>query len=134
MALAESLAHLARTKDNHKAQVLADALEQATSQLLDNNRAPRQPLTALSTNDTHFYETLYWAQALAEQDQDADLKSIFTPVAQTLTDHCDKILDELRAARGHAVDCQGYYQMSPASVAAITCASDTLNQALQTLR
>ena len=133
MALAESLAHLARTKDNLKAQVLADSLEKATSQLLDNNRSPRQSLTALSTNDTHFYETLYWAQALAEQDQDADLKAIFTPIARTLSENCEKILDELRAARGHAVDCRGYYQMSPTSVAAITCASDTLNQVLNTL-
>ena len=76
---------------------------------------------------------MYWAQALAEQDQDADLKAIFTPIAQTLSENCEKILDELRAARGHAVDCHGYYQMSPTSLAAITCASDTLNHALNSL-
>ncbi len=130
LALSESLAHLARTQNNSKAQVLADTLEAATAELLDNDRSPSRKLTELSTNDTHFYETLYWAQAMARQEDDADLKAIFAPIAKALTENTEVILSELRAARGHAVDCQGYYKMNGASVSAVTRASETLNKIL----
>lgn len=133
LALSESLAHLARTKGNNKAQVLADTLEVATTQLLDNNRSPGRSIKDLSNNDSHLYETLYWSQALAAQDDDASLKATFTPIATSLESNFDAILAELNDARGHEVDCGGYYQMDSVKVSAVTAASHTLNALLDTL-
>ena len=133
LALSESLSHLARTKGNNKAKILADTLEVATTQLLEKNRSPGRNLKDLSNNDSHLYETLYWSQALAAQDDDASLKATFTPIATSLESNFDAILAELNDARGREVDCGGYYQMDSAKVSAVTTASHTFNALLDTL-
>ena len=84
MALAESFAHLSRTTGNKKAQVLADTLDRATGKLMQNRKSPGRVLGQLDNAGSHVYEALYWAQELAAQNDDQDLKKLFAPVAQAL--------------------------------------------------
>ncbi|KPQ36045.1 MAG: NADP-dependent isocitrate dehydrogenase Icd [Phormidesmis priestleyi Ana] len=109
LALAVTLEELGRKTDNAAALVLADTLNQATSQLLDNDKSPSRKVNELDNRGSHFYLAMYWAQALANQDQDADLKAKFTSLAQQLSDQEAAIVDELKAAQGSPVDIGGYY-------------------------
>src|SRR5204863_9862933 len=108
-ALAASFEHLADTFKNSKAKVLAETLDAATGKFLENDRSPGRKLGTIDNRGSHFYLALYWAQALAAQDTDAELKGIFTPVAEKLTANEAKIVEELNAVHGKRVDVGGYY-------------------------
>ena len=109
LALAVSLEHLAQKTGNAKAQVLADALDAATEQLLLNDKSPKRKAGELDNRGSHFYIALYWAQALAAQDKDAELKAVFAPVAEKLAAQEAVILAELSAGAGKPADIGGYY-------------------------
>jgi isocitrate dehydrogenase len=108
-ALAASLEHLAATFKNEKAQILAGTLDQAIAKFLDNNKSPARKVGQIDNRGSHFYLALYWAQALAEQSSDAELKSKFTAMAGKLMANEAKINEELLAAQGNPVDIGGYY-------------------------
>ncbi|MGF1763423.1 NADP-dependent isocitrate dehydrogenase [Aliivibrio kagoshimensis] len=109
LALAASLEHLSGLTANNKAQVLADALDKATGSLLENNKSPLRKVGQLDNRGSHFYIALYWAQELAAQSEDQQLKQQFTPIAQTLADNEQKIVEELSVVQGQAADIGGYY-------------------------
>src|SRR4029077_4389608 len=104
MALQKSFARLSRTTGNKKAQILADTLDRATGKLMENRKSPGRVLGQLDNAGSHVYETLYWAQELAAQNDDQDLKKLFAPVAQELAAKVDVILQELSAAKGKTMD------------------------------
>lgn len=133
LALSESLAHLGRTKGNSKAQVLAETLDRASGKLMENKKSPGREVGDLDNAGTHVYETLYWAQELAKQDDDADLKAKFAPVAKELEDKLDTIIGELNASKGKAVDIGGYYKPDPAKVGSAMRPSKTFNTILDSL-
>ena len=133
LALAVSLEHLAQKTGNAKAQVLADALDAATEQLLLNDKSPKRKAGELDNRGSHFYLTLYWAQELAAQDKDAELKAAFAPLAAALTANEAKIVEELSAVQGKAVDIGGYYAANPEKAAQAMRPSATFNQALSAL-
>ena len=130
LALSESLAHLARTRKNPKAQVLADTLERASGTLMENKKSPGREVGQLDNAGTHVYLTLYWAQELAKQSDDQSLKDHFTPIAKELEAKLDVILEELIAAKGKPVDLGGYFHPDPAKVATGMRPSATLNAIL----
>jgi len=109
LATAASFEHLADSTGNAKAQILADTLDEATSKLLDEGKSPSRKVNELDNRGSHFYLALYWAQALAAQDKDTELKSRFADLAEKLSANETKIIDELNAAQGSAVDIGGYY-------------------------
>lgn len=133
MALAASLEHLANTQDNAKAKVLADTLDAATGKLLQENRSPKETTGDLDNRGSHFYLALYWAQALAEQSDDAELKTVFKPIFQTMTEQQNKIVEDLLEAQGKAVDMGGYYLPDDAMMLAVMRPSDTFNAILEQL-
>jgi len=133
LALAASLEHLAVTFNNPKAQVLADALDRATGQFLDNNKSPLRKVGELDNRGSHFYLALYWAQALAAQADDTALQIRFTLLAEALTVTESTIVEELNSAQGRAVDIGGYYQPNVELVSRVMRPSTTLNSALAAL-
>jgi isocitrate dehydrogenase len=110
LALAVSLEHFGDRNNNPKAKVLADALDEATGKFLDSNKSPSRKVGELDSRGSHFYLAMYWAEALAAQDKDAELKKLFTPVAKALTENEEKIVKELNDAQGSPVDVGGYYR------------------------
>jgi isocitrate dehydrogenase len=130
MSLAESFAHLSRTTGNKKAQILSDTLDRATGKLMQNRKSPGRVLGQLDNAGSHVYEALYWAQELAAQSDDQDLKKLFAPVAQALEANIEVILQELSAAKGKPVDLGGYYHPDPAKMAAAMRPSATFNKIL----
>ena len=130
LALGVSLEHLAQVFKNPKAQVLADTLDQANAKILDNNRSPARKVGELDNRGSHFYLALYWAQALAAQDKDPELKARFAPLAKALTDNEAKINAELIAAQGKPVDMGGYYHPDFEKTSKAMRPSATLNAAL----
>ncbi|PJJ97444.1 isocitrate dehydrogenase (NADP(+)) [Lysobacteraceae bacterium NML91-0213] len=133
LALAASLEHLGETQGNARAKVLAQALDAANGQILDNDRSPARKLGQLDNRGSHYYLALYWAQALAAQDDDADLKATFAPVAQALAEGEAAIIGELNGAQGGAVDIGGYYHPDLDRVAQAMRPSATFNAALAQL-
>lgn len=133
LALAVSLEHLSETFSNPKAKVLADTLDAATSQFLDNNKSPARKVGQIDNRGSHFYLGLYWAQALAAQDADAELKAIFTPVAEQLSANESKINEELLAVQGQPADIGGYYQPDDAKASVAMRPSATLNRILDSI-
>jgi len=127
LALAVSLEHLAATFDMPKAQVLATALDAGTAKFLEEDKSPSRKVGELDNRGSHFYLAMYWAQALAAQNDDAVLKMRFTPVAETLAQQEATIVAELNGAQGHAVELGGYYYPTPELVADIMRPSKTLN-------
>ena len=134
LALAESFSHLSTYKSNKSAQILAETLDKATGQLMDNRKAPGRVLGELDNAGTHVWEALYWAKELATQNDDAGLKEKFTPVAKELEANVDTILEELKSIKGKPVDIGGYYHPCPDKVKAGMRPSATLNKILATLR
>lgn len=110
LALAVSFEHMAQTTGNAKAKVLAETLDAATEKFLENDKSPARKVGEIDNRGSHFFLTLYWAQALAAQNNDADLKAKFTPVAEALTNNESKINSELIGAQGHQVNIGGYYK------------------------
>jgi len=131
LAIAVSLEHLGTYYNNAKAFVLADTLDQATGILLDNQKSPSRKVNELDNRGSHFYLALYWAEALASQDKDADLKAQFAPLAKRLAENEDQILDELKKAQGSKVDIGGYYFPDDSLAAKAMRPSATLNAILQ---
>jgi isocitrate dehydrogenase len=109
LALAVSFEHLADTTKNARAKVLATTLDAATGKLLDENKSPQGKVGQLDNRDSQFFLTLWWAEALAEQKDDAALATAFAPVAKALRESTDTIVAELKAVQGKAVDIGGYY-------------------------
>ena len=133
LALSESLAHFSRFKGNSKAKVLADTLESATGKLMENKKSPGRKVGELDNAGTHVYEALYWAKDLAAQNDDAELKAKFTPVAEQLEAKIDTIISELNASNGQAMDIGGYYRTGPEKVAKAMRRSTTFNSILDSL-
>jgi len=127
LALAVSLAHLAEHYGQKKAQVLADTLDEANTQYLLNDKAPARGVGGIDNRGTHYYLARYWAQALAEQTQDPQLREKFKPIASALAERESTILAELAAAQGKATDIGGYYWPDPSRAAAAMRPSRTLN-------
>jgi len=127
LALAVSLEHLGKKYDNAKALVLADALDEATDKFLDNKKSPSRKVNELDNRGSHFYLAMYWAEALANQDKDADLKAEFSEIASAMKENEDKIVSELNAAQGSPVNIDGYYKPDEALVYKEMRASETLN-------
>ena len=133
LALAASLEHLGSTYDNPKALVLAATLDKATGQFLDNNKSPSRKVGNIDNRGSHFYLALYWAQALAEQNDDAALKAQFAPLAKTLAENEAKIVAELNAVQGKPVDIGGYYHADAELTRKAMRPSETLNAAIASL-
>ena len=133
LALAVSLEDLGNKISHQGTLVLAKTLDQATGQLLDNDRSPSRKVNELDNRGSHFYLALYWAQALAAQTEDVDLQQCFAPLAKKLADSEATIVEELTAAQGAAVDIGGYYQPDKAKAAQAMRPSNTFNQAITML-
>lgn len=133
LALAVSLEHLGETNDNNKAKVLAEALDDATDKLLDNKKGPSRKTGELDNRGSHFYLAMYWAQALASQDKDTELKAQFTPIAEKLAANEATIVEELNIVQGKAVNIGGYYEPNDALANAVMQPSKTLNDILQSI-
>lgn len=110
LALAVSLDHLGETFDNPKAKILGETLDEATAKFLQENKSPARRVGGIDNRGSHFYLALYWAQALAAQDGDADLKAYFAPIAEQLATNEEVIAQELIDAQGSPVDIGGYFQ------------------------
>jgi isocitrate dehydrogenase len=134
LALAASLEHLAERHANAKAQVLADALDKANAKFLDENKSPARKVGELDNRGSHFYLAMYWAQAMAAQDDDAALKATFAPLAKALTENEAKIVGELNAVQGRPVEIGGYYHPDLKKLGPAMRPSATLNAALESLR
>ncbi|PLS22083.1 NADP-dependent isocitrate dehydrogenase [Neptunicoccus cionae] len=126
-ALGESLTFLADARDNAKARVLGEAVDAATQGILDNDRSPSRKVGEPDNRDSHYWFARYWAEALAAQGDDAELASHFAPIAEALAENEEKIVSELAAAQGKAVDLGGYFHTDDAKTAAVMRPSETLN-------
>ena len=126
-AIGESFKYLADRTGNARAQVLGDAVDQATQGILDNDRSPERKVGQPDTRDSHFYFALYWAQALAAQAADAGLAAHFAPIAKALGENEAKIAGEFAAVQGKPADLGGYYHTDPVKTAAVMRPSATLN-------
>ncbi|MDN5059092.1 NADP-dependent isocitrate dehydrogenase [Aliarcobacter butzleri] len=127
MALAASLEHLANTQGNKKAQVLADTLDKATGTFLINDKSPARKIGSIDNRGSHFFLAMYWAQELAAQNVDAELKAEFAPIAKAMTENEERIVKELTECQGKAVDMGGYYLPDDAKTSAAMRPSATLN-------
>ncbi len=126
-ALGASFEHFAEFSNNAKAQILADTLDAAIGKLLDTNKSPSRKVGEIDNRGSHFYIAMYWAEALATQNDDADLKAYFSPIAEQLAANKTKITEELDEAQGASVNIGGYFKPDPAKVAAVMRPSATLN-------
>ena len=133
LALAVSLDHLAGAFDNPAAKVLGETLDEATTKFLLTDKSPTRRLGGIDNRGSHFYLSLYWAQALAAQTQCSDLQAKFAPLAETLAANEDKIVAELIEVQGKAVDTAGYYFPDTEKTSVAMRPSATLNAALATL-
>ena len=133
LALAVSLDHLGDTFNNDRAKVLGKTLDQATAKFLDKGKSPSRKVNELDNRGSHFYLAMYWAETLASQDDDAALKTIFTPVAKTMAENEEKIVSELNGAQGSPVDIGGYYKPDEEKTSAAMRPSQTLNDILKTI-
>jgi isocitrate dehydrogenase len=127
LALAVSLEHFGEVNKNEKAQVLAETLDAATGKFLDNDKSPARKVGQVDNRGSHFYLALYWAQALAAQEKDAELKAIFSPIAEELTAKESDINAELIAAQGKPQDVGGYYKPNFDKASAAMRPSPTFN-------
>ncbi len=128
MALAASLEHLSNADDNPRAKILGEALDSATSKFLQENKSPSRKVNEIDNRGSHFYLAMYWAEALASQDADQELKSQFASLASEIMANESKINEELLAAQGAPVDIGGYYWPEDEKVVAAMRPSQTLNK------
>ena len=133
LALAVSFEHLAKVTDNARAQILADTLDAATGQLLENGKSPARRLGQIDNRGSHFYIALYWSQALAAQTDDAELAARFAPIAAELSANEQTIVEELLAVQGHPADIGGYYAPDVAQATEIMRPSETFNAAIDAI-
>ena len=130
LALAVSLEHLSNTFQNKKAQVLATTLDQANGKFLESNKSPARKVGEIDNRGSHFYIALYWAQALAAQNEDKDLQARFSNLAKVLEDNEAKIVGELNGAQGKPVNIGGYYHPDTEKTSKAMRPSATFNAAL----
>jgi isocitrate dehydrogenase len=133
LALAVSFEHLASVFGNEHAQVLADTLDAANTRFLESNKSPTRRLGGIDNRGSHFYLALYWAQALATQDKDTELKAIMAPLAEKLEANEQVIVEELLAVQGSPVDIGGYYWPDDAKASAAMRPSATFNDILASM-
>ncbi len=133
LALAVSLEFFSEKNNNKKAQVLADALDKATEEFLNKDKSPSRKVNELDTRGSHFYLSLYWAEQLAKQDEDAELKAIFGKVYEAMSSNEEKIAQELIDAQGSPVNIGGYYLPDPVLASKAMRPSATLNAILDAL-
>ncbi|MCQ8876599.1 NADP-dependent isocitrate dehydrogenase [Pseudoalteromonas shioyasakiensis] len=133
LALSASLEHLAVNTDNKKAQVLADTLDKATGTFLAENKSPSRKVKEIDNRGSHFFLSLFWAQELAKQNDDAELKAQFTQIASDLEAQKDQIVSELNDAQGAAMNVGGYFQPNDASAFEAMRPSATFNDILAKL-
>lgn len=130
LALAVSLEDFASKQDNQKAQILANCLDQATEKLLNNGKSPLRKAGQLDNRGSHFYLAMFWAEALANQTNDAELASEFAPLFASLSENEEKILAEIDATQCQPLDIGGYYMPEDDKASKAMCPSETLNSAL----
>ena len=133
LALAVSLEHLGRTTNNPKAIVLSETLDEATDKFLENKKSPLRKVGELDNRGSHFYLAMYWAQELASQNKNAELKTQFTPVAESLIENESVIVNELNSAQGTPINLNGYYLPNEEVVIAEMRVSKTLKSILTTI-
>ena len=133
LALTESLEHLAKNDDNAKAQILADTLDRATEKLLLNNKSPSRKTGELDNRGSHFYLAMYWAEELASQDKDANLRAQFAPLAENLASNEQAIVEEMNSVQGKAIDIKGYYLADEALAEQAMRPSKLFNEAIASL-
>lgn len=133
LALAESFRHEQNTNGNERAGVLAAALDKATEKLLDEGKSPSRKVGEIDDRGSHFWLSLYWAEALAAQTDDAELASVFEPIAKDLRDNADVIDKELLDAQGNAADLGGYYWPDEEKTSAVMRPSATFNKIIDEL-
>ena len=109
LALAVSLEHLSEVNNNSKAKVLSETLDNATTKFLMNDKSPSRKVNELDNRGSHFYLSLYWAEELTNQQDDAELSDRFKPVYKALSENEAAIVKELNEIQGKAVDIDGYY-------------------------
>jgi isocitrate dehydrogenase len=131
LALGVSLEHYGEKNNNSKAKVLADALDKATEKFLDNDKSPSRKVNELDTRGSHFYLALYWAEALATQNEDAELKSVFSKVFDAISSNEARIAQELIDAQGTTVNIGGYYLPNAELASKAMRPSTTLNTILE---
>jgi isocitrate dehydrogenase len=130
LAIGVSIEDIAEKKDNKKAKVLADCLNSAIGKFLDENKSPSRKVNEIDNRGSHFYLALYWAEALANQSEDADLKSQFSNLAIELRDNEQKITQELIDAQGNEINLNGYYLPDDTKASSAMRPSQTFNNAL----
>ncbi|MFM0322065.1 NADP-dependent isocitrate dehydrogenase [Caballeronia glebae] len=134
LALAVSLEELGIKNNNARAKLVAKALDSATGKLLDNNKSPSPKTGQLDNRGSQFYLAMYWAQELASQSEDRALAEHFAPLAKTLAENEQKIVDELAGVQGNAADIGGYYMPDEKKLEAVMRPSKTLNAAFEQVR
>ena len=133
LALAVSFEHLAKVTGNERAQILADTLDTATGQLLENGKSPARRLGQIDNRGSHFYIALYWSQELAAQTADAELAARFAPIAAELSANEQTIVDELLGVQGQPADIGGYFAPDAAKATAVMRPSATFNAAIDAI-
>lgn len=133
LALGVSLEHLGQTQNNAKALVLSETLDAATEKFLENDKSPARKVGQIDNRGSHFYLAFYWAEALAAQNKDAELKALFTPIAQELTENEAKINEELIGSQGKKQEIGGYYKPNTDLLNKAMRPSATLNAVLAKL-
>ncbi len=133
LALAASLEHLANKDNNEKALILSETLDKATSHFLDDNKSPSRKVNEIDNRGSHFYLTMYWAEELAKQSKNAELKTFFANIAKELKQNETKIIEELNSAQGKPVDIGGYYQPDEKIVIEAMRPSVTFNKIIDSL-
>ena len=134
LALAVSLEHLSEVTNNPKAQILSESLDLATEKLLDNKKGPSRKAGELDNRGSHFYLAMYWADALASQIKDQELKQIFTPIATNLLNNEHVIVEELNNVQGHSTNIGGYYELDENLIDNVMRPSQTLNNILSSIK
>ncbi|PLA15104.1 NADP-dependent isocitrate dehydrogenase [Corynebacterium riegelii] len=134
LALAESFRHEKNARGNEKAGVVAAALDKATEKLLDEGKSPSRKVGEIDDRGSHFWLSLYWAEALAAQSDDAELAEKFAPVAADLRSNAEAIDSELLDAQGSAADLGGYYWPDEAKTTAVMRPSATFNKIIDALK
>ncbi|HBK84374.1 MAG TPA: NADP-dependent isocitrate dehydrogenase, partial [Flavobacterium sp.] len=133
LALCVSYEHLATLFNNSKAMILSETLDAATEKFLENDKSPSRKIGSIDNRGSHFYLALYWAQELANQNKDLELKNIFNPVANQLTTNELKIVDELIAAQGKPQNIGGYYHPTPRLTDQSMRPSETFNRIIESI-
>ena len=133
LALGVSLEHYGEKNKNGKALVLATALDDATEKFLDNDKSPSRKVNELDTRGSHFYLAMYWAEALANQNDDQDLKALFSKIDNLFKEKENQILKELIEAQGKSIDIEGYYLPNNKKAADAMRPSNSFNEILKSI-